>query len=407
MLVILSNQLEDNFSRFKVIQSLKELETLGEVECLVIHRYAGDDFLLGISLSKYLDTTIERVVYINDNPSMTIKSLVNGAGGRVYEDEFYLEDEEELLALLEEDDCSENTSLTASNGQLAVQFIDAYINGDEKLNVPAYIEQARDAVTALVEGSKELETQLRDVSTNSLVVFEKAGEIIRGLRDANKDIESKLDALQSVATSASQGVAFANSVTMFPTYRHTTVSNSVVLFIRELSPCRYLTSFALAYQNYLRYGKGKKVKLIFVHQKGQGVSDKYREFTSITQESMALSSLYDNPIIATNNPKKEVMRDLLVKPVDVFIIVDRMYGVHDIVSGRVVKINAVSGRSDLKRYKVDAKDTIFSVTNQIDSLFTIPTLAKYPEGTESRYAIYNQMFKTFYAKLDAMIGLGK
>ena len=148
------------------------------------------------------------------------------------------------------------------------------------------------------------------------------------------------------------------------------------------------------------------MKLIFVHQKSAGVSSKYSEFsTAITQENYTVSSLFDAEIIATNNPKKEIMKELLSKPNDIFIVVDRLYGAQDIVSGRVTKVSAVSGNRDLKRFRLNAGDCIFSVSAREGALFTIPTIKKFPQEMDARYAAYSQINSDKYAILDRKLDL--
>lgn len=152
--------------------------------------------------------------------------------------------------------------------------------------------------------------------------------------------------------------------------------------------------------------ENKRVKLIFVHQKGQGVAKKYTEYVSITQESMHLDSLYDSEIITTNNPKKDVLKKIFSRPADIFIVVDRLYGNQDIVTGRCVKVNAVSGQSDLKRYGIKKEDTIFSVSKVDGSLFTVPNIKNYPSGKDLRSAAYMQICgKEMFTKLDALLQL--
>jgi hypothetical protein len=120
---------------------------------------------------------------------------------------------------------------------------------------------------------------------------------------------------------------------------------------------------------------------------------------------MGIASLYDGEIVATNNPKKEVLKDLLTKPNDVIVVVDRLYGSQDIVTGRITKVNAVSSRSDIARYKLKPEQTIFPVTRQPKELFTIPNIKQFPIEVDARYAIYSQVMANAYKILDEKIGL--
>ena len=73
---------------------------------------------------------------------------------------------------------------------------------------------------------------------------------------------------------------------------------------------------------------------------------------------MSIASLYDGEIVATNNPRREVL-GFVNKPNDVIVVVDRLYGSQDIVTGRITKVNAVSSRSDIARYKLKPRTDYF------------------------------------------------
>ena len=63
-------------------------------------------------------------------------------------------------------------------------------------------------------------------------------------------------------------------------------------------------------------------------------------------------------------------------------------------------MNAVSGKSDLQRFKVKAEDCIFPVTSQRNEFFCIPTIKNFPAEIDARYATYYQINKSKYDKLN-------
>lgn len=406
MKVIVSTDIEDVFSQFVVVESFIKVRELKGVTTLIIHKYNETDFDAGVFVSNFHKSGINQFVYINENPSVTLRMVLKGVNGYFFEDEFYLEDEEELLSLLDELGMSDNeeTSLAVSSLNIVNDFIQSFARGEERIKAPLYLEQVTQAVNELNELTHQQELQINAMGTSAIEVFEKASSIIKNMDTQRKLIEQQLKELEdSQATSFSSKPSFGNNIIFFSPCKY--MGNAKVLLIRELSPCRYLTSFTLGYLHHLHYEMNKRVKLIFVHTKGAGVSAKYSDFTLITQDSANMSSLYDSEIIATNNPKREVMRDLLAKPNDVFIVVDRLYGSQDILTGRVTKVNAVSGRSDLQRFKVRPEDCIFSVTSQPNELFTISTIKNFPTEVDARYASYTQVNGDKYKKLDTKLGL--
>lgn len=407
MKVIVSTELDDNFTKFVVVDSFKKVKELQGVTTLIIHKYKESDFDAGVFVSQFHNNGIDQFIYISSSPSSTLQMVLKGVNGYYYEDEFYFEDEEELSTLLEDlgmEDEDENTSLATSALNVVNDFVSSFAKGDERIKAPLYLENVTSAVNELSLLTHQQELQLNTMGASALEVFEKASAIIRNMDAQNKNIEKKLEELENQqSNSFTSKPAFGNSIMFFSPYKY--IGNSKILLIREYAPCRYLTSFVMGYLHHLHYVLNRRPKLIFVHQKGAGVSAKYADFTSITQESMGMSSLYDNEIIATNNPKKEVMKDLLTKQNDVIIVVDRLYGNQDIVSGRVTKINAVGSRSDIARYKVRPEDTIFSITRQPKELFTLPTIKNFPTEIDARYAAYTQVLGSKYEILDNKLGL--
>lgn len=407
MKVIVSTELDDNFTKFVVVNSFKKVKELQGVTTLIIHKYKESDFDAGVFVSQFHNNGIDQFIYISSSPSSTLQMVLKGVNGYYYEDEFYFEDEEELSTLLEDlgmEDEDENTSLATSALNVVNDFVSSFAKGDERIKAPLYLENVTSAVNELSLLTHQQELQLNTMGASALEVFEKASAIIRNMDAQNKNIEKKLEELENQQNNSfSSKPAFGNSIMFFSPYKY--IGNSKILLIREYAPCRYLTSFVMGYLHHLHYVLNRRPKLIFVHQKGAGVSAKYADFTSITQESMNMSSLYDNEIIATNNPKKEVMKDLLTKQNDVIIVVDRLYGNQDIVSGRVTKVNAVGSRSDIARYKVRPEDTIFSITRQPKELFTLPTIKNFPTEIDARYAAYTQVLGSKYEILDNKLGL--
>jgi len=407
MRIIVSNTLTREYSKFTVVRSFDKVHEYSNVDTLVIHEFDESDFNAGIFISKFRNEGISRFIYISANPITTVKMVVQGVSGVILTDEFYFEDEEELSSIIEDTALvvTEETSIANVSVQIVKDFIYSFARGEARTQTPAYLEQVNQAVNELATLTKEQGYQITSMGKSAIEVFEKASNIIKSINDQRKVLEQQLVELETVQNNAPTKPVFGNNILMFPSFKY--MNNAKVLVIRELSPCKYLTSFALAYTHHLHYEMNKRVKLIFVHQRGTGVALKYADYTSITQESMGLLSLYDNEIIATNNPKKDVMKELLNRQNDVYIVVDRLYGNQDIVTGKVERIFAVSGRSDLKRYKVKSEDCIFSIVSQQDSFFTIPTIKSYPTEVDSRFAGYSKICSSMYDKLDAKIGVVK
>ncbi len=155
----------------------------------------------------------------------------------------------------------------------------------------------------------------------------------------------------------------------------------------------------------MHYVKNKRIKVIFCVQKGYCVGKRYEEYVSIDETTKSMLSLYDNEIVVTNSPKKEVMKELLSKPQDVVIVVDRLYGKEAIVTGRCTTLNVVSGYSDIQRYGLKSEDTITSVTKFPDCFACISRIKNYMTERDARLAAYHQVFGKDYEKICERIHL--
>lgn len=408
MKVIISTSLKDNFNNYVVVDTFKKVDELKGVTTIIIHSYSEQDFEVGVFITNLVKKGISQFIYINKKPNNIVLMALRGIeNSRYYEDEFYFDDEEELnvlLADIEEEQETVSTALATPALGIIQNFVESYQRGDEKIKAPIYLEQVLDATNELVAITHQQELQLATMGASAIEVFNKASAVIKSIQQQRNTLEEKLTELElSQANAISSKPTFGNNVMFFSPYKY--LGNAKILLIREYSPCRYLTSFVLGYLNHLHYELNRRPKLIFVHQKGQGVALKYSSYPAITQESMNMASLYDGEIIATNNPKKEVMKDLLSKPNDVIIVVDRLYGNSDIVTGRVTKINAVGSRSDVARYHIKPEETIFSVTAQPKQLFCIPTIKQFPQEIDARQSYYSQLFAANYTNLDNRLGL--
>lgn len=408
MFVIVSNVLEDKYSKFTVVKSFEELQNMDvTVDVLIIHRYEGLDFTAGGHITKLRNSGVKHFFYITSDPSPIVQMVLEGVAGYYTSDEGYFEDEEELYNLVTtySNETGVATSLVTTSIDAVDNFVEMVKSKDKRVYMPITIQKAESAVTTLKNINRANELRLHSMGKASLDVFDKASNLIRNISANRDEMEKQLNKLREMANNTGGRSPLGGAgVFSFPTYRH--MESAKVLLVREYSPCRYLTSLMLAYLNYLDVQLNKRVKLIFVHQKGAGVAARYSGFTAITSESKGYEDLYASQIIATNDPKKDTLRKLLTMGDEIVIVADRLYGLQDIVAGRVTKVNACNSWSDITRFKLNAADTIFSVVPQEKQLFCIQTITKYPLDVGARHAVYGRAFSNCFDILNSRLGLG-
>lgn len=408
MKIIISDLLDKEYRGYKVVSSFKELKEITGIQCVVINHYPETDFDAGVYISQLHKSGVIDFIYISSEPSITLKMVINGVGGAIFEEEFYFDDEDELDALIEDVYNAKNINEFEGDTSIAIisDFMSAFARNEEKVKTPVYLEQVNNAINELCLITNQQDKQIRNMGESAIGVFEKASNIITTIDNQRKVLEKQIRELeenQQNLTISPRNKFGGNGITFFPSVSYT--GSAKLLLIREYSPCRYLTSFILSYNKHVCFELNKKVKVIFVHQKGAGTALKYNNFTSITQESISDIDLYNAQIVATNNPKQEVLKNLTKKGDDLIIVVDRLYGNQDIMNAKVTKLSAVSGVSDLERYNLKSKDCIFSINALKDSFICIPNMKNYPSDVDTRYATYNQVCKEDFKKLDKLLQL--
>ena len=139
MKVIVSTEVEDIFTQFVVVDSLKKVNELQGVTTLIVHKYKESDFDAGVFISTFHNNGINQFIYISENPSSTLRMVLKGVNGYYFEDEFYLEDEEELISLLEDIGMSDNneasTALASPALDVVSDFIQSFARGEERLRL--------------------------------------------------------------------------------------------------------------------------------------------------------------------------------------------------------------------------------------------------------------------------------
>ena len=408
------------FDNFIVVAGFSELKKLGPscIETLIIHHFKEKVFDVGIFINECKDSGIKRFIYISENPDETVKMCLKGLNSYVYTTEDYLYDEEELQFLIEDiikEEETESTALTnvEQNVTILEDFLDDFKKKDPKIEAPIYLNRARDAVNELSVVTQKQELQITTMGEESRKIFSQAKAIIEQMFLQRKEAESKLDELQQNVNSTSGRAPMSNSVSIYSPYNH--FGAVPVLLFREFSPCRYLTSFVMAYEHYLHYSLNKRVKLIICHSKDAQISKKYtgNDFVAITEVSYKTSSLYDNEKIAINIPKKDLLKKLIdVNNIDIVILVDRLYGNTPIIKGKhVTTINAISGSSDVDRFGLGNAfgETIIPVSefkhNGKAPFITLDTIKDFPPEVDTRYAAYTMYYKETFAKLDEKMKL--
>lgn len=409
MNVILSSLLDKKYVNFVVCHSMKELRELGVsgIDTVILHKLENiAELNLCFDLVQLHVDGVKKFLYVSDTQSATLQTVITGLHGQLFTDEFYYDSDDDLLELLsfvdevEDDDTDGSVSVVRD----LVNNLQAKGTGLS----PIYVEQLNEAVNSLELQLYDTNTKLQSMGESSINLISEAKYAIASIKQMNDSLKNTIVEMENRVNNsprATMGQSF-----IFPDVPY--VGNNKILYIREVSPCRYLTSFFLAYLKYLRTRKNVDAKLVVLFAKGTDTLKKYENCSTITEDTLrsstAINNLVNNEIIATNVPRRDVVQALIKGTRPNIIVLDRLYrGKPLLCSGsggasQIKRLEAVSGKSDIARYNLNVAHSIFPVSGPKGCFLCIPHFKKIDMSSDdsAKYVCYNDNCKADFEKLD-------
>ena len=416
MRVIISSSLQMDYNDYVLVRKFEQVETLvkdlREIEVLIIHTYEENNLMVGMLINKFYKNGVGLFIYISKNPSMVTNMLLSGIGGYCFKEEFYLEDEEELNSLIDDLDPTDKELPSSTDAAVVVNFVQAFARGDENIKAPLYLEQVKQAVNNLNKIVTQKDYEIISMGESSLEVFETANFVLMKAQENANNLNQQLDNLRAEINNRNNGQVnrpLSNSIDIYSQYQYMGGVTKLLL-VKEYSPCRYLTSFLMAYTEYLHRRKNKRVKFVVLYKDSPCDSRRYSlTFSAINRSTWGIDTLYDNQYVSINNPSKEVLNKLFDRQCDVFIILDRLYNELDLITGRTKRINAIGSKSNIKTFNLTPNNTISSIINIPDSLTYLRTIGNYPDDYEARLSgyvtNYNKSGDSVFEKIDKYLGI--
>lgn len=403
MNIIVTNNMV-KYDGFMKVKTLEEAcKVVGSIEFLVYHK-SNETRENKVEYLTKLKDTVGTLVYIRgvDAVEQAVKIIVEGSGGRYFDDEFFLESSNELSSLISSLD--EVTAIAELGGVNVVSdFFNRYLkNGSTGFNT-GYLEIVKTAVSDMIDSYKQKDLELIQLSETATEIFSNSASILSKVESERKNLENMVSTLESAKQQATMTMSSGSSMPnllFFPRVNYP--KEKTIIRIKELGNCFYLTSFMLGFRIFLERIKYVKPKLIFIYPIGSMYETWYKDFNWVTQKTYKTMIGYNN-IVFTNFPSKEVLTKLLDDTdYDTFIVVDRMKADQDhILNSKGTVKYAISGNNVLKNTKPVIKpSSCFSSSFQIDgTLFNIGQLQDYPVEPEQRERKYLSEFNDAYESL--------
>lgn len=404
MNVIVTNNKVD-YSGFVKVSTVKDASALvGDIEYFV-YNHSNDSNDDRINYLTKIKDRAKHMIYIcrKDDLEHDVYIIVTGSGGKYFDDEFFLESSSELNALM--GSINEVTALTELGGvNVLKDFFNRYLTEGSTGFNPNYLAVVKQAVMDMMEGYRQKDYELLQLSETATEIFSSSMNIISGMEAEYEnmkglvaELEQSRDTLPAPRGPGSFGMP---NVMFFPQVSYLKEKN--IIRIKDVGGCIYLTTFMMCFRSFLEKIKNVRPKLIFVESVGTMYEKKYKDYPWVTQQTSKSMSNYYNSVVFTNCPSKEVITRLLEDAdFDTFVVVDRIKNSKNhILNSKGGSIRyAISGSSVLDCFSLKAQDCFSSIKEVSGALFTIPVFQSYPKESDQRERLYMRSFSSEYEML--------
>ena len=248
MNIIVTNNMTkyDGFMKLKTLKEASEI--VGPIEFLVYHK-SNETRENKVEYLTKLKDSVGTLIYIRgtDAVEQAVKIVVEGSGGKYFDDEFFLESSEELSSLISSLD--EVTAIAELSGLSVVgEFFNRYLkNGSTGFN-SNYLEIVKSAVSDMVASYKQKDLELIQLSETATEIFSNSANILSKVESERKNLEKMVSSLESAKKQSSKSIGSSSmpSLLFFPKVNYP--KEKTIIRVKELGNCPYLTSFMLGFR---------------------------------------------------------------------------------------------------------------------------------------------------------------
>lgn len=418
-LVISKDEL-DLDSRFAWTSSLATSTTDYSNEPVIILHSSSDDvykLLEGLSKLRVMGCK-KKFLYISNSIDPLLFAFFDGIGGVVFDEEYPLSDASILISLIDEYTESDFRLKSASEEFVELKKVLQKItagNLDEEelhslLTSPVWLKQVNACIN-------EISTALVrvDTSNKTLVKYtDHSRDVLTKLKEDMAKMKVNLeDALkQSITPVEEESSSSKNTVTYFPSLSLPLGTCERVLYVKEYSPCTYLTSFLQAYSSYLRNKLGVANRLLLVQHASKIGLARYPDdsFYAITPLSLNSKPPAGKNSFITTTPTNNIMNFFFSNAdIKTYIVIDRMYQDNQMFrSGpKIHNLYATGNISLMTQRNINMN---YVITSNLDPNFqfsglNIPSIAKYRDSVNNHMGLYFSACKNLFQRLDEILGI--
>lgn len=401
ILVTLNNY---SLTEIKTIKTFKNINW-EDVECLIFHSTIDSDFEIVKELSN-LKGKVKKVIYINKNINPLYYCIFTGLDADIYDSEEYLSDNDILKYLVSNYKETGMTMKTASSDleTLAKSIAAISTSNVESLQKLVSNDFWMRTLTTAVSNVDNAIVMSSQININVVEMLEESSKLITNLEKSNEVTSAELANLNKLIYEMERKNLRVSTPHMFTTY-NVPVTVPKVLYVKAYGECRYLKSFLMAYQHYLRMSKQYTSKILIAVPNLKLNIHRYRDIgTRLAQDSIDIVNYQASNIYVTHEPKKSIMDAFFNQQnVQIFIMIDLMMG-DTLVKGHMVEeLTAISGLSDIQRFNLKEHRCIIPVSAKASNIL-IPHINRYSGSNEStKRSLYFEKCATSFKKIDDII----
>ncbi len=355
-------------------------------DCVVYHSSVDLARELPLALTR-LAGKVSKIIYMNGEINPLLYCIFMGLDADIYDDESGLESSDTLMFYIEN---YKDTGLTMSPPNTDVDTL--------MKSLEVFTNAGTDEVTRMVTNTFWVDTLKRAASNidasvqRSLAVnseVTKAFAETRGYIDAIieghgrtteqlQQMKASIDAMQD-SLPQNPGMR-RNTPSYYPTIPLPAHAAGRTLYVKALTPCRFLVSFFIAFEEWSKANQFADIRLLIIIPNLDMIKAKYKGLPELNSEGISFMNM-SNMYFVTHDPRKAVMdRFFNIASADGFVVIDAAYGTELLASNKLKKLYATSSisavRDVIREKKIQTSQIIFSGAN-LSGALSIPNIPKY------------------------------
>lgn len=387
-----------NVEGVEIVSGLRGLKW-DDVECLIYHSSTESGFDLTSELA-LIKEKVAKFIYANSEITPLIYGVFESLDADIHMDESLIEDIDTINYIVDE---YKETGMAVKQATDNIETLNKLVKtlgSNDLIAVQKAMSNKNwvDTVsTSVMNIEKAIQTYV-DANNEVLEVIGEARQVVDNLSITQEQTGIELSNLKGMMNELDRSARTTASIQYYPQYQ-VPLKVQRVVYIRAFSPCRYLNSFILAYQDYLKMQRQKPTKLLFIMPaQGKLIMQKYSHITRLSQDTVDVIEMAKENIFVTFEPKKAVFDKFFQQQnISLYIVVDLTYNDALLTGGNVKNMYAVGSPRDIITNKLPKNRTIMT-TNKVKEVITIPKIEGYVQKASTEQ-VRKQLYYT-HCKVD-------